>query len=201
MYGKVFESMFDGTLASKGPWQALVTFQQLIVLSDKDGNVDMTAEAISRRTSIPLEIIEVGIAELMKPDDESRTPDENGRRIVYLEDHRRWGWRIVNHAKYATIRTAEERREYLRLAQAKRRAKVKASTLVNSSQQLSANVNTSTDVSVPVSVLNPPLPPLRGGADKSASKNQTPASNDYLKAEAEHLAAVEAERLKRKCLA
>ena len=76
MYGKVFDSMYDGTLASRGPWQALVTFQQLIVLATPDGVVDMTADAISRRTSIPLEIIELGIAKLMEPDARSRTPDE-----------------------------------------------------------------------------------------------------------------------------
>jgi hypothetical protein len=140
MYGKVFESMFDGTLVSRGPWQALVTFQQMIVLADRDGVVDMTADAISRRTSIPLEIIELGIDSLMRPDPKSRTPDEEGRRITLLEDHRDWGWQIVNHAKYQAIRSAEERREYLRVAQANRRARIKqesaaASTLVNTVNQ------------------------------------------------------------------
>lgn len=147
MYGKVFESMFDGTLASRGPWQALVTFQQLIVLSSPDGVVDMTAHAISRRTSIPLDIIETGIAALMTPDPESRTPDEEGRRIVLLEDHRNWGWQIVNHRKYQALRNAEERREYMRVAQATRREKLRldvVSTPVNTCQQLSANVNMST---------------------------------------------------------
>jgi hypothetical protein len=51
MYGKLFSQMYDGTLATKGPWQALVTFQQLIILADKHGIVDMTPEAIGRRTT------------------------------------------------------------------------------------------------------------------------------------------------------
>ena len=164
MYGKVFDSMYDGTLASRGPWQALVTFQQMIVLADKAGMVDMTADAIARRTSIPLEIIELGIVELMKPDPRSRTPDEDGRRIVLLDDHRDWGWQIVNHAKYQAMRSAEERREYLRIAQAERRARLRgeASTGVNVVNTQSAKVNTSTpeptDAPAPVS----PPPPLRG---------------------------------------
>lgn len=139
--------MFDGTLASRGPWQALVTFQQLIVLANPDGIVDMTADAISRRTSIPLDIIELGIAELLKPDARSRTPDEEGRRIVLIDDHRDWGWQIVNHAKYQAMRNAAERREYLRVAQAERRARLKAeslSTTVNSVNSVSAKINTST---------------------------------------------------------
>jgi hypothetical protein len=146
MYGKVFESMYDGTLASKGPWQALVTFQQMIVLANKDGMVDMTAHAISRRTSIPLEIIQIGIAALLAPDPDSRTPDEDGRRIVPLEEHRDWGWQIVNHLKYQALRSAEERREYLRVAQAKRRGKLK---------QQSTNVNNVNTVNRPYSLSTP----------------------------------------------
>lgn len=122
MYGKLFEQMYDGTLCTHGPWEALVTFQQLIILSDKDGVVDMTPEAISRRTTIPLEVIKTGLQRLSEPDPESRTPDEEGRRIAFLSDSRAWGWRIVNYIKYRTIRTAEDRKQYMRNYQRQRRA-------------------------------------------------------------------------------
>ena len=114
MYGKIFAQMYDGTLGTNGPWQALVTFQQMIVLADKDGTVDMTAEALSRRTTIPVEIITHGLAELEKADTESRTPDEDGRRIARVSDDRPWGWRIVNYDKYRKIRSEEDRRAYQR---------------------------------------------------------------------------------------
>src|SRR5690349_9652458 len=106
--------MYDGTLATRGCWQALVTFQQLIILADRRGIVDMTPEAIARRTTIPFEVIRLGIAELEKPDPDSRTPDEEGRRIVRLNDDRAWGWRIVNHAHYRALRSEDERTEYHR---------------------------------------------------------------------------------------
>lgn len=122
MYGKLFAQMYDGTLATKGPWQALVTFQQLIILANKNGEVDMTAEAIARRTTIPLEIIQNGLQRLMEDDPESRSPDEAGRRIVLLSDHRDWGWRIVNYDHYRKIRSEEERREYHRNYMRERRA-------------------------------------------------------------------------------
>ena len=121
MYGKIFTQMYSGTLASKGPWQALVTFQQLIVLSDAQGIVDMTVDAISRVTTIPEEIIRIGIAALEAPDEGSRTPDEDGRRIVRLSETRDWGWQIVNYVKYRAIRSAEDRREYHKLYQRTRR--------------------------------------------------------------------------------
>lgn len=128
MYAKVFTQIYDGTLCTKGPWQALVTFQQLLVLADRDGNVDMTAAAIARRTTIPLEIIELGIAELLKPDPESRTPTEEGRRIVPLADGRSWGWRIVNYTHYRELKREEDRRQYHRDYWHKRKLKDEAAT-------------------------------------------------------------------------
>lgn len=109
MYGKIFDSIYDGTLRAN--WQALVTFQQLIILADKDGIVDMTPHAIHGRTGIPLDIIEAGIDHLSKPDPYSRSHTEEGRRIVLLDDHRPWGWRLVNHAYYSRLRSIEEKRE------------------------------------------------------------------------------------------
>lgn len=133
MYGKLFAQMYDGTLGTKGPWQALVTFQQLIILADRYGDVDMTAEAIARRTTIPLDVVTIGLAELAKPDPHSRTPDEEGRRIVPLSDNRGWGWHIVNHDKYRKLRSQEERREYMRLYQSNRRAGSRVNQDVNTS--------------------------------------------------------------------
>lgn len=126
MFGKVFSSMFDGTLATKGPWQALVTFQQLIVLADKVGIVDMTAEAIARRTTIPIDIINIGISALEQADPESRSPDLDGRRIARLSPDRTWGWQIVNYEKYRRIRSEDERREYMANLMRERRKKMKA---------------------------------------------------------------------------
>lgn len=140
MYGKLFAQMYDGTLATEGPWEALVTFQQFIILADKDGVVDMTSEAISRRTTIPFDIISTGIKALEQPDVASRSPDEEGRRIVRLSDGREWGWRIVNYIHYRNIRSQEERREYMRNYQRKRRSKDKD---VNSYVNNVSNVNQS----------------------------------------------------------
>lgn len=123
MYAKIFTQMYDGTLCTQGPWQALVTFQQLLVLADPDGNVDMTPEAISRRTTIPLDIIQAGLGRLIEPDLGSRTPTEEGRRIVLLSEHRTWGWRIVNYKHYRDMKREEDRRAYHREYWHKRKAK------------------------------------------------------------------------------
>lgn len=123
MYAKVFQQIYDGSLCTDGSWQALVTFQQMLVLADEQGVVDMTAEAISRRTTIPIDIIKQGLSELVKPDPRSRTPDEDGRRLLPLSPSRDWGWVVVNYRKYRQIQREVDRREYHREYWHKRKAK------------------------------------------------------------------------------
>jgi hypothetical protein len=121
MYGKVFNTIYDGTLY--GHWEAIVTMQQLIVLASPDGVVDMTPQAIAARTSIPVDIIAKGLEFLAQPDPHTRTPGEEGRRIVLIDDHRPWGWRLVNHAKYRGLRDLEQKRQADRERIAEKRRK------------------------------------------------------------------------------
>ena len=120
MYGKIFESIYDGSLY--GQWEALVTFQQMIVLSDADGTVDIIPRAISARTGIPIDIIEKGIKILESPDPHSRTAGHDGRRIERIDSHRAWGWTIVNHKYYRDMANAQTVRDQTKKRVAKCRA-------------------------------------------------------------------------------
>jgi len=128
MYGKIFTSIYDGTLAED--WRALITFQQLIVLCDADGIIDMTPQSISRRTGIPIEHIKAGIEILEKEDKYSRTETENGRRIELIDEHRPWGWHIVNHELYKKLQDADTIREQTRERVRKHREKKKGNVSV-----------------------------------------------------------------------
>lgn len=127
---KLFSSIFEGSLYGK--FEPTVTFIAMLALAEKDGTIDMTPPAIAARCGFPLELIETGIRELEKPDPLSRTIDEEGRRIVLIHPERTWGWRIVNYVKYREIRSAEERREYMR--QYKRKQRSTMSTGVHPSE-------------------------------------------------------------------
>jgi hypothetical protein len=118
----MFRSIFDGSLY--GQFEPTVVFMAMLVIAEREGIVDMTPQAIAARCGYPLDIVLRGITELEKPDPQSRTPDEEGRRIVRLEENRDWGWRITNYEKYEKIRSAEERREYFRLKKREQRAKM-----------------------------------------------------------------------------
>jgi hypothetical protein len=123
VYGKIFDLIYDGTLY--GHWEAIVTMQQLIVLASPDGVVDMTPPAIAARTSIPLDIITKGLKVLSEPDPYTRTPGEDGRRIVLMDEHRPWGWRLVNHGKYQRLRDMKQKRQADRDRIAEKRKKTK----------------------------------------------------------------------------
>lgn len=111
-YAKIFQQIFDSSIA--GDWQVRHVFEDLLKLANSDGVVDMTHEAIARRTNTPLEIVARAIAELEKPDPYSRSTIESGARIKRLDDHRDWGWWVVNHAHYRGMTTDEQYREKTR---------------------------------------------------------------------------------------
>ena len=110
MYGKVFESMYEGSLY--GHFEAIVTFQALIVLADENGIVDYTPEALAGRTSYPLEVIQKGLDELTQPDPFSRSSDHDGRRLTPIDPGRNWGWIIVNYGHYRDLASRQDRAEY-----------------------------------------------------------------------------------------
>lgn len=108
MYAKVFEQIFDSSIAED--WQVRVVFEDFLKLCDKDGVVDKTVEAIARRTNVPIDIIRHAIQVLEQPDPRSRRKDHDGRRIILVDEHRDWGWIIVNYAYYRALASEEQRR-------------------------------------------------------------------------------------------
>lgn len=112
MFAKIFTQIFDSSIAEN--YQARHVFMDLLVLADSDGVVDMTDEAIARRTNVPLEQVKAAITQLSEPDERSRTAGEDGRRLLPIDPNRSWGWQIVNYHHYRRIRDEEARREYCR---------------------------------------------------------------------------------------
>lgn len=142
MYGKIFDSMYEGTLY--GHWEAIVTLQQMLVLCSSDGAIDMTPQAIAARTSIPLEIITKGIGILSEPDPYSRTPGEEGRRIALIDAHRPWGWYIVNHAKYRNLQDLDTVREQTR-ERVRRHREMKRKVTDGNDQKRHTDTDTNTE--------------------------------------------------------
>lgn len=142
MYAKIFTSMYQGTL--RGNSHGLLVFTNLLAHSDKNGEVDIHPRAISEEVGLTIEQVKAALIELESPDIESRSPEEEGRRIIRLDEHRMWGWLIVNHGKYKAIRDEEDRREQNRKSQEAYRNRSKQ-TSAKSNQHSAESAHTDTD--------------------------------------------------------
>jgi hypothetical protein len=105
-YVKVYTKILDSSIAHDV--RVRHVFEDLLKLSEPDGTVDMTIDAIARRTGEERHIIEMAIAVLCKPDPESRTSDFEGRRLLALSG-RPFGWLIVNFRQYVERGGSTER--------------------------------------------------------------------------------------------
>ena len=121
MYAKVFVQIFDSSIVENP--EVRLTFMDMLILADADGVVDMTHEAIARRTNRPEDVVRRTIAALEAPDKKSRSATSDGRRIVRLDKHRDWGWMIVNYGRFRDIVRDEQRRAKTRARVARFRHK------------------------------------------------------------------------------
>lgn len=121
MYVKLFSSLYQGTL--RGRSDEILVFTNLLAHADQHGIVDKHYKAIAEETGLSLKRVRTALGNLESPDAESRSPELEGRRIVKMDEHRVWGWKIVNYGKYRAIRNEDDRREQNRMAQERWRSK------------------------------------------------------------------------------
>lgn len=112
MFAKIFSQIFNSSIADNHKHRHV--FMDLLVLADSDGVIDMTQEAIARRTNVPLAEIQDAITALTSPDARSNSPQEEGKRLLPIDERKSWGWQIVNYHHYRAIRDEEARRTYMR---------------------------------------------------------------------------------------
>lgn len=104
-FAKIYRCLWDGTLGQEGDAWPMLVF--LCTHANHRGIVEMAPRAIAARCGWTEERVRAGLAKLEEPDPQSRTPDEDGRRIVRLDPRREWGWRIVNYHPWREMTPAE----------------------------------------------------------------------------------------------
>jgi len=97
-YTPLFGSLTTGTLCGK--WPDIGLWPIVLSLADKNGVVDVTHQYISTVTGLALSEVVECMKRFCQPDYGSRSSAESGARLLLLEDHREWGWQIVNHSLY-----------------------------------------------------------------------------------------------------
>lgn len=115
-YAKVFDSMLTSSVWQESHATVRVWFTMLL-MKDQDGVVNASVPGLAYAAHVTLDECQQALEVLSGPDQFSRTPDLEGRRIVVVET----GWRVVNHSKYRELLSAADRRAYKRKNEQARR--------------------------------------------------------------------------------
>lgn len=97
-YTPLFDSLTKGTLC--GRWPDIGLWGVVLSMSDRYGVVDSTPTHIAAVSGLAIEEVVACMARFCEPDPYSRSQEAGGARLKLLDEHRQWGWQVVNHSKY-----------------------------------------------------------------------------------------------------
>ena len=135
-YTKLFGTITDSTIWSESDATRIVWITML-AMCDKDGIVSAAVPGLAARARVGMPECISALKKFLSPDQWSRTPDHEGRRIEVVPG----GWRLLNHAKYRAIMSAETRREQSRVSMQKLRDEAKKASTVSNSLAIVSNVD------------------------------------------------------------
>ena len=122
MFGKWFASTYTGSMLGAGG-TVFAVWGWIIANADCKGTLEINPRLLSAIIGDPIEDVEKALEYLSQPDPNSRSKEQEGRRIVHVNA---FTWEVVNHEHYRKIRNADERREYNRRKKAEARARAKS---------------------------------------------------------------------------
>jgi hypothetical protein len=108
-YAKLFSSITESSLWSSSKETRLL-FVSMLARANAVGFVEASVPGLARISNLTREETEAALGELMAPDPDDKSGNNEGRRIVKMDG----GWGIVNYEIYRNRRDEEERREYMR---------------------------------------------------------------------------------------
>lgn len=122
-------------------WQPRLLFVEMLAMADRYGWVNTPSERVlAQRANLSLDDTRAGLAVLEAPDPESRTPTDDGRRLV----RKQGGWQIVNYEHYRDFRTEKQEADRVRAAEKRARQVADVGDKSQSQRQ----------VALPVAVVN-----------------------------------------------
>lgn len=104
-YTKLFSSIVTSTIWLESNATRIVWITML-ALADKHGEVQGSVPGLARLAGVSVEECRAALQKFLSPDPDSRTKDDEGRRIEEIDG----GWSILNHLKYREMASREESR-------------------------------------------------------------------------------------------
>lgn len=118
MYGKSFESMYDGSMVGSG--LNVFAVWNYVVAKTRRGVIELNPKLLAFILGAKESDITDAIKKLCSPDPNSRSKEEDGRRLIKEGEYQ---YKVVNWHLYNGIRNEIDRREYNRVRQAEYRQK------------------------------------------------------------------------------
>lgn len=117
-YTKLFQSIITSTIWSEDD-QTRIVWITMLAIADKNGEVQGSIPGIARLAGVSVDAARAAIERFLSPDLDSRTKDDDGRRIEVIDG----GWHLLNHKKYRDMASDADRAEKAKLRQQRKREK------------------------------------------------------------------------------
>ena len=117
-YTKLFQSIITSTIWSEDD-QTRIVWITMLAIADKNGEVQGSVPGIARLAGVSVDAARAAIERFLSPDLDSRTKDDDGRRIEVIDG----GWHLLNHKKYRDMASDADRAEKAKLRQQRKREK------------------------------------------------------------------------------
>ncbi len=119
-YTKLFSSIVASTIWQESK-ETKILWVTMLAVKNQFGVVEASVPGLAKFAGLSLKETEAGLKSLKAKDPYSRTKENEGRRIEDCDG----GWVVLNHEKYRAMESKDDRREKMRVAQAKFRQKGK----------------------------------------------------------------------------
>ena len=174
MYVKVHINLLTSSLWAQDAVTCKIWIT-LLVLCDQNGFIEATAPGIATLSHTPLERTREVLESFQSPDPDSRTSDNEGRRIEKIEG----GFIVLNYPKYRAIVDPAKVRELTRLRVAAHRDRQKSHVTnvthaVTPSNDTKTNTNTNTKTKTKKDLKSVYIK----GEDEHTSRAKTPPSQN-----------------------
>lgn len=117
-FTKLFGSMLASSIWCEDNETRLV-WVTMLALANRDGLVEAAVPGLAHAARVPVDSCRRAIEKFLAPDPDSRSMNDEGRRIERVPG----GWRLINYKAYRKKLSAEDRRDYQAAKQAEYRAR------------------------------------------------------------------------------
>ncbi len=136
-YVKIYGSILGSSIWAEA-MPTRIVWITMLAMADEHGKVEASTSGLARFANVTLAECREALKALAAPDTDSRTPDNDGRRVEKVDG----GWLILNYLKYREMRSPKQ------VAEAERKARWRENKEPRDMSPMSPSIRTAVAVDV-----------------------------------------------------